>query len=678
MLCLAEAVRSGRAASARPLGLVLALVLPWLGPLAASAQPAVPGPTHVVLVLDASGSMFNELPDGRLRITAAKEALTSFVSRLPEAADLNVGLRVYGSRTMALDQDACEDSFLAVPVAGVDRGLLLSTVQGTEPSGATPIAFSLERAAEDLRGASGRKVILLVTDGEESCGGDVRAVAERLAAQGFEVDLHIVGFALTPEAARSFEGVGTFHSANSAAELAAALGRAVELPPEQELVRVTVRLTRDGRPAADGAAVRFVGSLDEGEHVLRGSGPGRFEGEVPAGSYTALVSDAFADQPQTFAGLAVAPDAENAFAFELAPAFAVELSVTPTDPAMGGTVEVAFSGAQAGASAWVTVTPVGAPDDLLLAVEGARSANGVARVRVPYEEGELEARYHLILPEGGTRVVGRSAPFTARAVAAALEAPSEVTGGAAFDVAWDGPDNAGDLVVVAPVGADASAMLSYAFTSFGDPARLVAPVDAGDYEVRYVGGAGGGVQATAPLRVVVAEASVTAPAEVMGGANVSVTWQGPDGPQDMVAFAPQGAPPGTFLSYSFTQFGQTLDLVAPVEPGVYEVRYLSGSEGRALASAVVNVTPPVVSLQAPAEVAANAAFTVRWTGPDGAGDYVTIVRAGAPEYEYLSLAFTSWGADLDLTAPETPGSYEVRYFSGSARVVLASVPITVR
>src|SRR5690606_39810899 len=113
-----------------------------------------------------------------------------------------VGLRVYGSRTMALDPEACEDSFLAVPVEGLDREALLATVQGTEPLGATPIAYSLERAAEDLRGAAGRKVIVIVTDGEESCGGDVRAVAERLAAQGFEVDLHIVGFALTPEAAQ--------------------------------------------------------------------------------------------------------------------------------------------------------------------------------------------------------------------------------------------------------------------------------------------------------------------------------------------------------------------------------------------------------------------------------------------------------------------------------------------
>src|SRR5690606_16795447 len=77
----------------------------------------------------------------------------------------------------------------------------------------TPIAYSLELAAADLAGAPGRKVIVLVTDGEESCGGDVRAVAERLAGSGYEIDLHVIGFALTPLAQRSFEGIGTFQSA---------------------------------------------------------------------------------------------------------------------------------------------------------------------------------------------------------------------------------------------------------------------------------------------------------------------------------------------------------------------------------------------------------------------------------------------------------------------------------
>ena len=187
-----------------------------------------------------------------------------------------------------------------------------------------------------------------------------------------------------------------------------------------------------------------------------------------------------------------------------------------------------------------------------------------------------------------------------------------------------------------------------------------------------------GMLAALPLLVTASVVSVTAPAEVMGGSNVSVTWEGPDGTGDMVAFAPEGAPSETFMSTAFTVWGPSLELVAPVQPGTYEVRYLSGSERSVLASVPVTVTEPTVELRAPAEVASGAVFTVEWTGPDGAGDYVALARPGSPDWEYLNVAFTAWGPTLELTAPEEPGAYEVRYFSGFARITLSRVAVQVR
>lgn len=678
MLDLAFAVGLGRAPCARTMARVVLFAAALLAGGAGWAQEDEPERTDIVLVLDASGSMFNELDDGRLRITAAKEALATFISRLPESEDLSVGLRVYGSQMMALDPGACEDSLLTVPVGPVDRGLLQTTVRGTEALGATPIAYSLERAAEDLAGATGRKLIVLVTDGEESCGGDVRAVAERLAGAGFDIDLHIIGLALTPEAEQSFAGIGTFQSANSAAELADALGNAVALPEEPVGVPVTVRLTRDGQPATEGATVTFAEALGGGEHAFREVGPGEFEAELPAGTYAALVADAFADAPLSFANLPVTADAENEFAFELAPAFVVELSVAPADPIMGGLVEVTFSGAAAEATAWLTVAPVDAPDDRLFAVQGVSGASGSADVLVPFEEAQLEARYHLVLPEGGSRIAGRSEPFSARRVEASVEAPAEVGSGASFEVAWEGPGNQGDMLTVAVPGSDTTSSLSSTFTVFGNPGTLTAPVDPGSYEIRYLAASGGGVLATAPLEVVASEVGVTAPADVMAGTNVRVSWNGPNGPGDMVVFAPHGSADETFLSYAFTAWGPELDLVAPVEAGAYEVRYLSGSERRALASATVNVTEAVVTIDAPSEVAAGSVFTVSWTGPNGSGDYLGLARQDAPVREELSVAFTAWGATLELTAPETPGTYQVRYVSAFTGTTLATVEIQVR
>jgi len=73
-------------------GTVLALAA---GAATASAQ------THVQLILDASGSMFAKLPDGRSRIAAAKDVLATLVGSLPEDPAINVGLRLYGAAIAA-------------------------------------------------------------------------------------------------------------------------------------------------------------------------------------------------------------------------------------------------------------------------------------------------------------------------------------------------------------------------------------------------------------------------------------------------------------------------------------------------------------------------------------------------------------------------------------------------
>ena len=51
--------------------------------------------------------------------------------------------------------------------------------------------------------AAGTKIVVLVTDGEETCGGDPAAAIRALAAQGIDVHVNIVGFALDDEALKA-------------------------------------------------------------------------------------------------------------------------------------------------------------------------------------------------------------------------------------------------------------------------------------------------------------------------------------------------------------------------------------------------------------------------------------------------------------------------------------------
>jgi len=144
--------------------------------------------TYVQLILDASGSMWNKLSDGRYRIVAAKEVLSDFSNSLPNDPTLNVGLRIYGSEIPALEEGSCEDSRLFVDINGINREQLLSSINDANAQGATPIAYSLLEAAKDFPATAEKRIIVLVTDGEESCGGDLQEVAAELASQGIDFE----------------------------------------------------------------------------------------------------------------------------------------------------------------------------------------------------------------------------------------------------------------------------------------------------------------------------------------------------------------------------------------------------------------------------------------------------------------------------------------------------------
>ena len=646
---------------------------------------ALARPTHVLLILDASGSMYLRLDDGQYRIEAAKDALTQFVTRLPDAPDLDVGLRVYGSRLFATEADACLDSELVIPVEGFDRERLVREIQAIQAKGATPIAYSLELGLEDLRDLPGHKVVVLVTDGAESCGGDVRAVVDVLTAEGFDVDVRIIGFALSEYAIETFQGVADFESTNSAAELAAALGRAVGVDPDASYP-VTVTLTRDGEAVAEGATVRFVDAVDEDVVALVLGTDGAFSGSLAAGTYRAEIADAFSPAPLVVVGLPVTPTAENSFAFELTPAADVALVVEPSVPTAGDFVTVQFEGSPDTAGSWITVVPLEAPDTVSVDRASADGASGSVTLRIPGEAGELEARFHLALPEGGSRVIGRSPAVVSEALSAHLDAPDEVSAGTPFEVAWGGPDADGDYVTVVPVGTrDGMREGMWAGTRDGSPVTLVAPPVPGAYEVRYVLRREHRTLAHVPITVGPPDASLEVDAEVGAGGPFEVAWQGPDNEGDYVTIVPAGVSRDAAFDIMWSRVstadGSPVTLSAPPEPGAYEVRYVLGQGRRLLVSEPVSVVAAGAVIDAPTEVAAGEAFEVGWTGPDNEGDYVTIVPAGVSRDAAFDIMWsrvsTGDGSPVTLQAPPEPGEYEVRYVLGQGRRMLESLPITV-
>jgi Ca-activated chloride channel family protein len=82
-----------------------------------------------------------------------------------------------------------------------------------------------------------------------------------------------------------------------------------------------------------------------------------------------------------------------------------------------------------------------------------------------------------------------------------VEAPEAVDAGTRFPVTWHGTSAAGDLVAVARVGAAAGRWFDFAYVDGEHSLTLAAPFKPGQYELRYISGAGLEVLDARPLLV---------------------------------------------------------------------------------------------------------------------------------------------------------------------------------
>ena len=180
-------------------------------PAAATTSVDEPVPGKLLLMLDASGSMKAQDPSGLTKINAAKKALTGLVDALPDTAQ--VGLRVYGATVDGKGKPtaaACADTQLIHPIEALDKPTLTSTIKDIKALGETPIAHSLEEALNDL-GTEGKRNIVLVSDGEESCVPDPCPTIKKLTTAGVDLQIDTVGFGVNAKARTQLQCLSLIH-----------------------------------------------------------------------------------------------------------------------------------------------------------------------------------------------------------------------------------------------------------------------------------------------------------------------------------------------------------------------------------------------------------------------------------------------------------------------------------
>ncbi|HYD84238.1 MAG TPA: hypothetical protein VEA63_09295, partial [Opitutus sp.] len=239
-----------------------------------------------------------------------------------------------------------------------------------------------------------------------------------------------------------------------------------------------------------------------------------------------------------------------------------------------------------------------------------------------------------VAPAQASAPVEGTTPAAEVLTPATLEAPQQVGAGAAFSVVWTGPDNVQDFITIVKRDAADSAYANYGDTKGGSPLALTAPVEAGEWELRYVTARSRTVLARRPLTVVAAEATLEAAEEVVLGATLSVAWTGPNNVQDYVTIVAKGTPDGRYGNHAETKQGSPLTLTVPPEAGEAELRYVTGQGGKVLARRALRIVAPEIRMSAPDEAVAGAVVTVEWAGPNNAGDYITLVLKETKDGQY--------------------------------------------
>ena len=170
-----------------------------------------------------------------------------------------------------------------------------------------------------------------------------------------------------------------------------------------------------------------------------------------------------------------------------------------------------------------------------------------------------------------------------------------------------------------------------------------------------------------------ARASLEAADAAPIGTALAVRWTGPADDLDTVAIVQMSDGKPVVHDYGYVKDGNPLTLRMPGEPGSYALHYRH-RDTTVIATRALAATPAQATLTAPDTAAAGSAVVIAWTGPDADLDNVQIAEAGSDTY--VSYTYLNDTGEVELTMPDQPGDYELRY-KFRDREVIATRPIRV-
>ena len=564
----------------------------------------------VMIVYDASGSMWGQV-DGAHKITTAREVLADLVQGWPD--DANLGLMAYGHRRSG----DCQDIETLIKPRQVDRKAFIQTVNAINPKGKTPIAASLQQAADVLQYRDNNATVVLISDGLESCHGDPCAVAAELKEKGISFTAHVVGFDLDEQGNQALSCIakntgGIFVPASNASELKDALrqvqatvtSQEVSLEPEPEsqpeLPDVEIEITAPEQVTAGTFfTTQWSQSLDIMDRISI----------LPAGSETDQLEPNQLNKNSARVGTKTegrltAPtepgsyeihyirnaDKKSFGSTNIEVMEPEEITIQAPEQVIAGTIFTVQWSQTPHSNDWISLLTAGAdadqPSIRSVKILGAETV----RFTAPSEPGLYEIRY---IRNADNKALGSTSIEVLEPEEITILAPEQVIAGTVFTVHWSQSLHVLDRIGILPAGAEqGQSATSSVKVSRKDTDRLTAPLEPGTYEIRYMRDTDGKILSSTNIEVMEPEKiTIQAPKQVIVGSTFAVQWSQSLNSSDWISILPAGADadlPNT-SSFKILSKKETYRLTAPDKPGLYEIRYIRDTDKKTLGSTGIEV-----------------------------------------------------------------------------------------
>ena len=195
------------------------------------SENALSDDERILFILDFSNSM-SEYLEGKRKVDLMIDTMKSILPNLNP--DISVGLRVYGHRMGFTPFEACKASTLIQPVSPANGINIRNSLLDIKPRGMTPITYSLKQAVKnDFTGFTGKKRIILLTDGGENCDESPCSYVLELIKTRKDIAIDVIAFNISDEddldqlECTSLVTSGKFYNARTAAQLVNSLNNSV-------------------------------------------------------------------------------------------------------------------------------------------------------------------------------------------------------------------------------------------------------------------------------------------------------------------------------------------------------------------------------------------------------------------------------------------------------------------